>query len=132
MCAIAAVTKMKGEIFMLYSMSYAMHLTVNTFVRFKYYLKYSELKSFILAYLKGLFFVLFPSVCMQYIVFKEYPSIGWILVYLVALFGADYLIMLERRHYKKEKISIENGLIHMQIVALFIAIMGGIEYICII
>ena len=40
--------------------------------------------------------------------------------------------MLERRHYKKEKISIENGLIHMQIVALFIAIMGGIEYICII
>ena len=132
LCAIAAVTKMKGEIFMLYSMSYAMHLTVNTFVRFKYYLKYSELKSFILAYLKGLFFVLFPSVCMQYIVFKEYPSIGWILVYLVALFGADYLIMLERRHYKKEKISIENGLIHMQIVALFIAIMGGIEYICII
>jgi phytol kinase len=131
-CAIAAVTGLKKELFMLYSISYAMHLTVNTFVRFKYYLKYSEGKSLLLAYLKGLIFVLIPSACMQYNVFKAPVTWEWWLVYLSALFGAGYLILLERRHYKKEQISVENGITHMQIVALFTAIIGVLEYISII
>ncbi len=128
-CAIAAITGLKAELFMLYSMTYAMHLTINTFVRFKYYLKYSESKSLCLAYLKGIVFVLFPSLCMQYIIFKTIPSWGWLLVYVSCLYGSGYLIMLERKHHKKEQISVENGITHLQITALFTAIIGILEYI---
>ena len=38
-CGIVAITGMKQELFMIYAVCYAMHFIVNTFVRFKYYVK---------------------------------------------------------------------------------------------
>lgn len=58
-CGIVAITGLKSEFFMVYGLVYSMHLTVNTFVRFKYYLKLSEMSSLILAFLKGLVFVFY-------------------------------------------------------------------------
>ena len=38
-CGIAAITGWKKEFFMIYASAYAMHLIINSFVRFKYYIK---------------------------------------------------------------------------------------------
>ena len=128
-CAFVAITGMKEELFALYSLTYAMHLTINTFVRFKYYLKFSECYSLWLAYSKGLVFILLPSIAVQYIVFKSYPIPPMILVLASCLYGSGYLIMMERRQHKKELINVQNGYIHMEIVAFFTAIVGMLEYI---
>ena len=38
-CGLAAISGLKAKIFMIYSLVYSMHLSINTFVRFKYYIK---------------------------------------------------------------------------------------------
>ncbi len=128
-CAFVAITGLREEMFMLYSLTYAMHLTINTFVRFKYYLKLSEKQSLWLAYSKGLIFVIFPSIAMQYIVFKSRPIPPMILILASCLYGSGYLIMLERKNHKKEIISLQNGYTHMEIVAFFTAIVGTLNYV---
>ena len=47
-CGLVAITGLKAEFFMVYALAYAMHLTVNSFVRFKYFIDMSETE-------KGLF-----------------------------------------------------------------------------
>jgi hypothetical protein len=56
-CGLVAITGLKSEFFMVYALAYSMHLTVNTFVRFKYFLNLLEKTSVILGFLKGLFFI---------------------------------------------------------------------------
>lgn len=127
-CGIVAITGLKSEFFMVYGLVYSMHLTVNTFVRFKYYLKLSEISSLILAFLKGLIFVFLPSLIIQQNVFGTIHSLLMIAVMIVALFISGILIKIEKRNVKEEEINIKNGYIHTQIVFILTILVYALQY----
>ena len=127
-CGIVAITGLKSEFFMVYGLVYSMHLTVNTFVRFKYYLKLSEMSSLILAFLKGLIFVFLPSLIIQQNVFGTIHSLLMIAVMIVALFISGILIKIEKRNVKEEEINIKNGYMHTQIVFILTILVYALQY----
>ena len=127
-CGIVAITGLKSEFFMVYGLVYSMHLTVNTFVRFKYYLKLSEMSSLILAFLKGLVFVFLPSLIIQQNVFGTIHSPLMIAVMIVALFISGILIKIEKRNVKEEEINIKNGYMHTQIVFILTILVYALQY----
>ena len=127
-CGIVAITGFKSEFFMVYGLVYSMHLTVNTFVRFKYYLKLSEMSSLILAFLKGLIFVFLPSLIIQQNVFGTIHSLLMIAVMIVALFISGILIKIEKRNVKEEEINIKNGYMHTQIVFILTILVYALQY----
>ncbi len=127
-CGIVAITGLKSEFFMVYGLVYSMHLTVNTFVRFKYYLKLSEISSLILAFLKGLIFVFLPSLIIQQNVFGTIHSLLMIAVMIVALFISGILIKIEKRNVKEEEINIKNGYMHTQIVFILTILVYALQY----
>ena len=127
-CGIVAITGFKSEFFMVYGLVYSMHLTVNTFVRFKYYLKLSEISSLILAFLKGLIFVFLPSLIIQQNVFGTIHSLLMIAVMIVALFISGILIKIEKRNVKEEEINIKNGYMHTQIVFILTILVYALQY----
>lgn len=127
-CGLVAITGLKSEFFMLYALVYAMHLTVNTFVRFKYFCDFSEKNSLILAFIKGLIFVFFPSLIIQKVIFNILPSISILAVMLVTLLLSGIMIMLEKKNVKEEEITIKNGYMHTQIVLILAVIVWGIQY----
>ena len=127
-CGIVAITGFKSEFFMVYGLVYSMHLTVNTFVRFKYYLKLSEMSSLILAFLKGLIFVFLPSLIIQQNVFGTIHSLLMIAVMIVALFISGILIKIEKRNVIEEEINIKNGYIHTQIVFILTILVYALQY----
>ena len=125
---IASITGLKEEIFMTYATCYAMHLAVNTFVRFKYHFKMTDLQALILAFLKGLGFIFIPGLFIQRFYLKYQTN--WIMVGTMAilLFGSTLAILYHKKNVKKEKVSIKNGYMHMKIVATYIAIIGIIQF----
>lgn len=127
-CGLVAITGLKSEFFMLYALVYAMHLTVNTFVRFKYFCDFSEKSSLILAFIKGLIFVFLPSLIIQKVIFNILPSISILAVMLVTLLLSGIMIMLEKKNVKEEEITIKNGYMHTQIVLILAVIVWGIQY----
>ena len=127
-CGLVAITGLKSEFFMLYALVYAMHLTVNTFVRFKYFCDFSEKNSLILAFIKGLIFVFFPSLIIQKVIFNILPSISILAVMLITLLLSGIMIMLEKKNVKEEEITIKNGYMHTQIVLILAVIVWGIQY----
>ena len=127
-CGIVAITGLKSEFFMVYGLVYSMHLTLNTFVRFKYYLKLSEMSSLILAFLKGLIFVFLPSLIIQQNVFGTIYSPLMIAVMIVALFISGILIKIEKRNVKEEEINIKNGYMHAQIVFILTILVYALQY----
>lgn len=58
-CILAGILNIKKEAFMIYALVYSMHLTINTFVRLKYYFNLKEIDCLIYAFLKGLRFHIF-------------------------------------------------------------------------
>ena len=127
-CGLVAITGLKSEFFMVYALAYSMHLTVNTFVRFKYFLEYTETTSLILAFLKGLIFVFVPSLLIQKIIFGTIHSPLMILVMIITLFISGIMIQAEKKNIKKEEISIKNGYMHMKIVFLLTIMVYGLQY----
>ena len=125
---IASITGLKEEIFMTYATCYAMHLAVNTFVRFKYHFKMTDLQALIFAFLKGLGFIFIPGLFIQRFYLKYQTN--WIMVGTMAilLFGSTLAILYHKKNVKKEKVSIKNGYMHMKIVATYIAIIGIIQF----
>lgn len=127
-CGIATITGLKKELFMLYGTCFAMHLSVNTFVRLKYYFNYSEGKSLILSYIKGMTFIFLPSIIIQKLVFDSELNFKMLFLMAVLIFASCIMILIKKKDVKQEEITIQNGYMHMRIVGILIAILGVIQY----
>ncbi len=127
-CGIVAITGMKKELFMIYAVSYAMHLIVNTFVRFKYYIKLSEIDSIFLAIAKGIIFVFLPSMIIQKLVFGEIVSLMMLLCLISAMVFSALIIFVKKKNVDKEIISIENGYMHARIVLVLTLTLCLVNY----
>ena len=128
-CGIAAILNLRAELFMIYCLCYSMHLTINTFIRFKYYFKYSNIKSILLSFLKGLFFIFIPSLITEQLVFGRLQSIYMIFAEVFALLFSSILIYFEKKNVQKEEISIKNGYNYMKIVVFLTSIMLFIKFV---
>lgn len=126
--AIAAILHLKEHLFMIYALVYAMHLTINSYVRFKYYLNLTDDNSLIYAFIKGLCFILIPSVAIQKIVFGAYPTPQLLIAMSIALFASGVFILIYKKDQKKEVISIENGYVHMKIVMFLAIVVETLHY----
>ncbi len=120
---LAAITGEKAKLFITYSLAYSMHLSINTFVRLKYYFNITEVESLIYAFLKGLTLIFIPSLIIQKIIFKQDIQIVSIIISTIILLISCIAIMIAKKEVEQEEISIKNGLIHMKIVAVLIGIM---------
>lgn len=127
-CGLVAITGLKSEFFMVYALVYSMHLTVNTFVRFKYFLKLSEIDSLLLGFAKGIGFIFLPSLIVQKIIFGVMPSIYIILIMAILLLISGIMIMIEKKKVTTEEITIKNGYMHTQIVFTLSVIAYVIQY----
>lgn len=121
-CGIAKISAMFSQVFMLYALAYSMHLTINTFVRLKYYFNFSEIKSLSFAFIKGLSFIFLPSLIIQKIIFNDIPSLYNLIFMIGILFLSGVMILLEKKNVKEECITIKNGYVHMKIVFILIVI----------
>ena len=119
-CGIAAITGMRKELFMLYSTAYAMHLVVNSFVRFKYYIKWSEIKSLILAICKGIGFIFLPCLAVQWWIFGEFTNMIMLLAMFIALILSGVIIYWKKKNVETDEISTDNGYKQTRIVFILI------------
>ena len=126
-CGIVAITSWRKEFFMIYATCYAMHLTVNTFVRFKYYLNYSEIDSILFAISKGIGLVFIPSLIVQKLYFKEIVNVVMLIAMAIAIILSGVMIYFRKKNVKEEEISIDNGYMHMKIVLIFTSIICGLQ-----
>ena len=129
LCGISAITQMKKEIFLLYAAAYGMHLVINSFVRFKYYVKWSEIKSLIIAIIKGIVFAFIPAIAIQLWIFGEFSSIIMILVSLITLILSGIVIYIRKRKIATDEISIDNGYKQMGIVLVLTCLMAGTQFV---
>lgn len=127
-CVIVAITGMKQELFMIYALVYSMHLTVNTFVRFKYFVKLRESASLISGFLKGLVFVFLPSLMIQKKVFEVVPTNSILNLMVIMIFISGIIIKIKKRNVEKEETSIRNGYMHAKIVLVLTLITYVIQY----
>lgn len=127
-CGFVSITGMKAEFFMVYALAYAMHLTVNSFVRFKYFIDMSEVDSVLLAFSKGLLFVFLPSLIVQKVVFNLIPDIYMIIIMGFALLLSAIMIMIEKKNVKEEEITVKNGYMHTQIVLVLSVAVYIVQY----
>ena len=126
-CGIVAITGLKKEFFITYAGCYAMHLIINTFVRLKYYFKFSEMKSLSLAIIKGVGFIFIPSLIIQKLVYGEFPKIPTVIATFLALVLSGIMICLKKKNVESEEISIDNGYMHTKIVFILTVIVSGIQ-----
>ncbi len=105
-----------------------MHLAVNTFVRFKYYFKMTDFQALMMSFLKALGFIFIPGLFIQR--FWLNTQIDWILIgtMLVMLFASSLTILFQKKSVEKEEITLKNGYMHLKIVAIYIAIIGIIQF----
>ena len=115
-CGLVAITGYRAEFFMVYALAYAMHLTVNTFVRFKYFFGMLEIDAICLAFSKGLIFVFVPGLIINKIIFGILPGFYMIVMMIAFLFMSAVAIAMEKRNVVTEEISVKNGYMHTQIV----------------
>lgn len=127
-CILAAITGMKKELFMIYSLVYAMHLIVNSCVRFKYYFNCSEAISLLHSFTKGIVLIFLPSIFIEYLVFGEVLKTGMMYVMIAVALLSGLAILIQRHDKKEEEITIENGYIHMLIVLAGTVIVSAIQY----
>lgn len=131
-CGFASITGLREELFMLYVTCYSMHLSVNTFVRLKYYFNLSELDCLIFSYLKGLLFIFLPGIVIQKIVFNSELNLELLFIMLIALLISCLMIYVKKKNTKEEEITVKNGYMHMKIVGILTAILGAIELVILI
>lgn len=113
---IAKITGLKSELFMLYALAYSMHLSINTFIRLKYYFNLPELDSVLLSAIKGLGFIFLPSLLVQKIIFGNMPNLLTLCLLSCIIFLSSLMISAEKKDVKIEEITVKNGYMHMQIV----------------
>ncbi len=113
---IAKITGLKSELFMLYALAYSMHLSINTFIRLKYYFNLPELDSVLLSAIKGLGFIFLPSLLVQKIIFGNIPNLLTLCLLSCTIFLSSLMISAEKKDVKIEEITVKNGYMHMQIV----------------
>ena len=127
-CGLVAITGLKAEFFMVYALAYAMHLTVNSFVRFKYFIDMSETDSVLIATSKGILFVFLPSLIVQKAVFGTMPNIYMIIIMVLTILVSALMIKFEKRNVKEEEITVKNGYMHTQIVLVLSVVLYVIQY----
>lgn len=127
-CGLVAITGLKAEFFMVYALAYAMHLTVNSFVRFKYFIDMSETDSVLIATSKGILFVFLPSLIVQKAVFGTMPNIYMIIIMVLTILVSALMIRFEKRNVKEEEITVKNGYMHTQIVLVLSVVLYVIQY----
>ena len=126
-CGIAAITGWRKELFMIYASSYAMHLIINTFVRFKYYLNFSEIDSILFAICKGIGFVFIPSLIVYNITFGEMINIYMLMTMIIAMILSSIMIYTKKKNVIKEEILMSNAYMHMKIVLILTILIGGVQ-----
>ena len=126
-CAIACITHLKEELFMIYVTAYAMTMIVNSYVRFKYYIQMSELDSFIFAIVKGIAFIFIPGLIINWYKFGYCPEFYKLMAMLISMILSDVIIYIKKKDVQNEEILISNGYMHMKIVLFFTLILSGIE-----
>ena len=126
-CGIVAITGWKKELFMIYSTVYAMHLTINSFVRFKYYLNFSEVDSILLSACKGIGFVFIPGIIINKLIFNENVILYNLIIMITAIILSSIIIYNKKKNINKEEISIDNGYMHMKIVLVLILLICGFQ-----
>ena len=127
-CGIATITGLKKELFMIYSLCFAMHLIVNTFVRLKYYFNLSDIDNIIIAICKGILFIFIPSLILNKIVFNEFINIVMLMTMCVAMILSGIFIYLKKKNIKNEEITIDNGLMHTKIVLILTLLVSGVQF----
>ena len=127
-CGMAAITGMRTELFMIYATTYAMHLIINSFVRFKYHIKWSETKSLVLAICKGVFLVFIPCLGVQWWIFNEFPNPIMLAVMPTILTLSGIIIYYKKRNVETDEISTDNGYKQTKIVCYLTIIMAAIQY----
>lgn len=126
-CGIVAITGWRKELFMIYATCYAMHLSINTYVRLKYYFNMSEIDSIMFSICKGIGLLFIPSLIIQKYVFHEFIPISMLIFMIIAIILSSVLICWEKRNTKNEEISIDNGYMHMKIVLLLSLLLFGLQ-----
>lgn len=126
-CGLVAITGYRAEFFMVYALAYAMHLTVNSFVRFKYFFNISEGANIFISFLKGLIFVFVPSLIVNKLIFGIIPSVYITIIMIFILFISAIIIKIQKRNVETEEITVKNGYMHTQIVLILSMIMYIIQ-----
>ena len=126
-CGLVAVTGLKKEMFMIYSLCFAMHLIINTYVRLKYYFKMSDVDNIIISLLKGAGFIFVPSLIVQKIVFGEMISPVMFGAMCIAMILSSICIYKKKKDVKEEVISIDNGIMHTRIVLALTLIVSFLQ-----
>jgi hypothetical protein len=105
-----------------------MHLAINSYVRFKFERGCSCVKSGLFAFTKGLVFVFIPGLLIQR--FALSYVLDWkILILMVAcLLGSVLAIAYSKRNEETEEISVKNGYLHLKIAAIFVGILGIVQF----
>lgn len=127
-CGIVAITGWRAEFFMIYACAYAMHMIVNSYVRFKYFIKLKNMNCILLSIFKGIGFVFLPSLAIQYVVFKVIPSWSMFFVMAMAMILSSVAICFAKKNVEDEEISIGNGYLHMLIVFACTLVIGSIQF----
>lgn len=128
LCGIAAITQLKKEMFLMFATAYAMHLVVNSFVRFKYYIKWSEVKSLLLAIIKGIVCLFIPSLGIQIWIFGEFSNIIMIPVTLFAIILSGIIIFLKKKNIENDEISTDNGYKQTGIVLVVTFLVAMVQF----
>lgn len=126
-CGLVAITGWRKESFMIYATCYAMHLIINTFVRFKYYLKLSELDCILLSICKGIVFVFIPSLVIYKLKFGEMIDAISLITMLIAMILSSIMIYIKKKNVKKEEILMSNAYMHMKIVLILTILISGVK-----
>ena len=127
-CLIVSIIGQKEQIYMTYVTTYAMHLAINSYVRFKFERGCPCIKSGVFAFTKGLVFVFVPGLLIQR--FALSYALDWkILILMVAcLLGSVLAIAYSKRNEETEEISVKNGYLHLKIAAIFVGILGIVQF----
>ena len=112
---------------MIYATAYAMHLIINTFVRFKYYLKYPEIDCIVLSICKGIGFVFIPGLIIQKLIFGEMINVYMFIAMIISMILSGIMIYYKKKNIDEEKISIDNGYMHMKIVLILTIFISGVQ-----
>jgi hypothetical protein len=88
----------------------------------------TDFQALMMSFLKALGFIFIPGLFIQR--FCLNAEIDWILIgtMLVMLFASSLTILFQKKSVEKEEITLKNGYMHLKIIAIYIAIIGIIQF----
>lgn len=117
----ASVTEMRDIFFYGFICAFGCHLSMNTFIRFHYYIKYKNVKSVILSFAKGAVFVLIPGFIFYYFEFARFLDVQWIAAALGTLLISVIITLKATKYINYEMVMARLGWINALIVFLLTA-----------